>query len=290
MPDLKELLRAPCTAGLSVSSACSHFCRYCMVENKAAELGVPWRMKALPLGPVLEAARAMSGETVQLPVTHDIVPTNVGAVAAVIAELLPRNNRVVVVTKPFEVCVDKLTSAFPSARQSGALSFRVSVSSDDAELLRRWEPGAPLLEERMRVLKKLSAGGWRVGASIAPMLDIPNAVRLFRSLEPYCTDTIYVAKMAQGDKLRPRGRLTAADIETLRSQCADVRLLAEVHAQLARSPLFSPKFCAAEYDPWAFGSESAYYDRLKNAYVAGLLSAEELSDAQDPVRRKLTTF
>jgi hypothetical protein len=97
------------------------------------------------------------------------------------------------------------------------------------------------------------------------MLDIPNVVRLFRNIEPFCNDTIYVAKIAEGSLLIPRGGISASDIETLRHQCADIDMLAFIHEELRSSPLFAPKFCASEYDPWAFGSETDYYDSLKAA-------------------------
>jgi hypothetical protein len=51
-------------------------------------MGIPWRMKNLPLGPILEKASHMRGEIVQLPVTHDVTPNNVNECMAVIEVLL----------------------------------------------------------------------------------------------------------------------------------------------------------------------------------------------------------
>jgi DNA repair photolyase len=128
------------------------------------------------------------------------------------------------------------------------LRFRLSITTDDENLLRKWEPGAPSYEERIHVLRYLHAEGWKVGLSIAPMLDIQNVVAMYNNLEKYCNDTIYVAKMAEGEKLVTRGSLKAEDIALLHSQCADLSLLKSVSSQLKKSSLFAPKFCIHEYD------------------------------------------
>lgn len=219
-------------------------------------------MRNLPIEHILEEASKLHDEIVQLPVTHDITSTNVELCIQAISKLV-QHNQIVIVTKPVEECVDEIIAAFPEARLSQKITFRISISSDDDILLGKWEPGAPRYQERVHVLQKLYRLGWRVGANIAPMLDIPNVVRLFRNIEPFCNDTIYVAKIAEGSLLKARGMLKGSDIETLRQQCADIEMLASIHAQLKSSPLFAPKFCTNEYDPWAFGSETEYYDSLK---------------------------
>ncbi len=266
IPNLKTFLRPPCTAGISVSTGCSNYCSYCFVENEANRMGVPWRMRNLPIEHVLEEASKIRDEIVQLPVTHDITPTNVELCIQAISRLI-QYNQIVIVTKPVEECIDEIIAAFPEARLSQKITFRISISSDDDILLGKWEPGAPRYQERLHVLQKLYQLGWRVGGNIAPMLDIPNVVRLFRNLEPFCNDKIYVAKIAEGSLLKPRGMLQSSDIETLRQQCADIEMLASIHTQLESSPLFAPKFCVNEYDSWAFGSETEYYDSLKAAAI-----------------------
>ncbi|NEP19196.1 MAG: radical SAM protein [Leptolyngbya sp. SIO4C1] len=235
IPNLKAFLRAPCTAGLSVSTGCSNYCSYCFVENEANRMGVPWRMRNLPIEHILSEASKLRGEIVQLPVTHDITPFNVELCIQAISELV-QHNQVVVVTKPFEECIDAIIAAFSQEHLKRKITFRISISSDDDTLLRKWEPGAPLYQERFHVLKKLHQLGWRVGANIAPMLDIPNVVHLFRTLEPFCNDTIYVAKIAEGHLLKPRGALKASDIEVLRQQHADIEMLTSIHVQLQNSP------------------------------------------------------
>eukprot|EP01084_Bolivina_argentea_P051993 95545_1 len=252
--DLQEFLRPPCTKGVSISNGCSNNCGYCFVRHKAEEYGLhsnDWKtMKSLRLKSILAKADNIKNEIIQFPTTHDITPNNINECLSVIHKLL-ENNQVVVVTKPFESCIDKITQVFNDKKSH--LQFRLSITSNDNEILTKWEPGAPKYDERVRCLKKLYTNGWTVGLSIAPMLDVGNVVSMYKELEPYCNDKIYVAKMAQCDKIKPNYKLKPKDIQQVKNDCDNLQLLQQVHDELKKSPLFSPKFCA---NGWKIGRES----------------------------------
>ena len=65
----------------------------------------------------------------------------------------------------------------------------------DNDILHYWEPGAPLFEERLTSLRYAFEAGYDTSVSAEPMLDSKNAVALFKTLEPYVTDSIWLGKM-----------------------------------------------------------------------------------------------
>jgi len=279
IPDHESYFRPPCVDGLSAALGCENDCRYCFVRNDALADGMTereWRMpQKVDLAPVIAKASYKRDGPVQFPTTHDITPMILEDCIKVLRALLVAGNTVIIVTKPWRRCMKRMMKEFADYKDQ--LLFRFSITAGKDEILRLWECKAPRLKERLDCLHMAHAEGFQTGISIAPMLDIANVVELFHSLEPYVTDKIYLAKMAQGEKLSGEGsQAREDDIERIRRECGDKALLQSVVDQLKDNPKFAPKFCVDEYDPWAddwSGNHSLgipTYERYERAVAEGL--------------------
>ena len=73
--------------------------------------------------------------------------------------------------------------------------FRFTIGAYDNRILGFWEPGAPTFQERLACLRYAFENGFTTSISMEPMLDAPNAVKLFHRLAPYVTDSIWLGKL-----------------------------------------------------------------------------------------------
>lgn len=135
----------------------------------------------------------MSGR-IMFPTSHDIVdiPGIREACFITLGKLLESDNEVLVTTKPrFSIIqqIDKLYSHYKEH-----LQFRFTITSVDDNLLRFWEPNAPLLNERLESLKYAYKREYKTSVSIEPFLD-RKPQTLISMVEPFCTESIWVGKM-----------------------------------------------------------------------------------------------
>lgn len=103
-------------------------------------------------------------------------------------------NDVLVVSKPHLICVQRLCNEFDAFKSR--ILFRFSIGSLDESLAAFWEPGAPMIRERVECLKHAHAAGFATSVSMEPMLaGTDDAMATFTALEPFVTEKIWLGKM-----------------------------------------------------------------------------------------------
>jgi DNA repair photolyase len=120
--------------------------------------------------------------TVMFPTTHDITPQFLEPCVQVLANLLTAGNRVLIVTKPHRVCVERLCAEFAGFKDQ--ILFRFTIGAMDDRVLAFRDTHAPRFSERFACLKYAHRKAFETSVSIEPMLDPPNVVRLFHCLKP----------------------------------------------------------------------------------------------------------
>ena len=74
------------------------------------------------------------------------------------------------------------------------MQFRFTITSSNDDLLRFWEPNAPLFKERFDSLRLAFSEGFRTSVSMEPFLDY-HPEELVEQVEPYCTESVWIGKM-----------------------------------------------------------------------------------------------
>ena len=181
----------------NIGSGCSHGCRYCYAEKMAVRFGriadsEAWQEETLR--DVSTSGCKKYASTVMFPTTHDITPAFLPAYRVHLYNLLVAGNTVLLVSKPHLESIQSICSEFSSFRDT--MMFRFTIGGLNAEVMRHWEPGAPLFEERFQCLKHAFEQGYTTSVSAEPMLGGRNeAVKLHFLLEPYITKEIWFGKM-----------------------------------------------------------------------------------------------
>jgi DNA repair photolyase len=111
----------------------------------------------------------------------------------VLENLLNAGNHVLVVSKPHEVCIERICDEFEDFRDQ--IIFRFSIGACDDSLLSYWEPNAPSYEERFAALRYAYVRYFETSVSVEPMLDSANIDILISELSPFVTHSIWIGKM-----------------------------------------------------------------------------------------------
>jgi len=180
---------------------CTHRCRYCYARAFALRFG---RIaSAKEWGTTYNSEnwtealkkRSPTKGIVMFPSSHDITLEHLRVCLATARRILQAGNRLLVVSKPQLYCINALMADARLLQRTDNLTFRFTITADDDRLLRYWEPGAPLFAERLKCLQQAHYRGFSTSVSIEPMLDSRNIVRLFHTVKPFVTDTIWIGKM-----------------------------------------------------------------------------------------------
>ena len=218
-------------ASVNIGTGCSHNCRYCYACGNALWRNqIPsrdeWTTERLKPNP--PRAKKYNGR-VMFPTTHDISPFYLEAAVATLRGLLEQGNHVLIVSKPHLICIQRLCREFENFKAQ--ILFRFSIGSLDESLAAFWEPGAPMIKERVDCLKFAHAAGFATSVSMEPMLaGTDDAVATVNALAPFVTDKIWLGKMnkvsQRVDQRDPEVRRRCIQIGKL--QCdSEVRRLVE---------------------------------------------------------------
>lgn len=155
---------------------CANGCKYCYARRilHRFEPDVDFDN---PTQHLTNAAAALLVKTVggviMFPTMHDISSDNKRNYEHYLHILLSRNNKVLIVTKGnkeiFEV-IDSITTCYPSKLCN--IELRVTITSANNDILKRFEPNAPSFSERLKLLKYAKGAGFKISISCEPMLDI----------------------------------------------------------------------------------------------------------------------
>lgn len=167
------------------------------------------------------------------PSSHDIVdiPEVEKACFDVLAKLFKRGNDVLVTTKPRETIIKKIHSVFSDYKEQ--IQFRFTITSRNDDLLKFWEPNAPLFEERMSCLEFAFSNDYKTSVSIEPFLD-HDPQTLVKMVAPCSTESIWIGKM----NYIPRNHLPESSLfyySEIRKNCEKEHLL-KIHKDLKDFP------------------------------------------------------
>ena len=129
---------------------------------------------------------------VMFPTSHDITKESLFNCLIVLKKLIDSENEVLITTKPRLNCVKIICNDF--WKRKDFIQFRFTITSINDDLLKFWEPGAPLINERYESLKYAYEQGYKTSISIEPFLDI-DPFNLVEKLIPYVTESIWIGKM-----------------------------------------------------------------------------------------------
>ncbi len=223
---------------VNIVLGCAHKCRYCYARASAL------RRRQIPNLQVwgenyhtlrekeVQKRRRNVGGTVMFPSTHDIVPEFLEPALIVIGNILRAGNRILIVSKPHLECIEAICRSFSAFRSR--ILFRFTIGAMDNTVLKYWEPGAPAFEERLASLKYAHDNGFATSVSCEPMLDGENVVALFRALEPFVTDSIWIGKM-NGIDYRVEPGTDPKAIQRIKDGQTDKRVR-DIHAALKDEP------------------------------------------------------
>jgi DNA repair photolyase len=203
------------TSSVNVIKGCAHDCLYCYAKAQAIRFGraTPESWQCEELLPLKKFGKRKG--RIMFPTTHDITLENYEHCVGAIKRMLAAGNRLLIVSKPDSLVFDRLFDDVVIRHYHNATEFRFTIGSMDRRTLAFWEPGAPSFAERLYVLMRACRHGFKTSVSVEPMLDsrLEDIVRLFHTLEPYVTETIWFGRMNMAAaRLRLNGH---GDPETL---------------------------------------------------------------------------
>jgi DNA repair photolyase len=158
---------------VNIQYGCQHGCRYCYAMNMAR------RFNRIPqdgwTNPIFKWRLDLpKNTTVMFPSTHDIHEDNLMYCLEIIGQLLDRGNRLLIVSKPHLECIKSICWHFKY--DIDKIEFRFTIGSTDNDILRYWEPNAPLFTERIASIKWALNCDHKVSISCEPLLDKDCAI------------------------------------------------------------------------------------------------------------------
>jgi DNA repair photolyase len=179
----------------NIINGCSHDCKYCYARGMKIRFnqlgGREWTEEQLRVDPETAKILKRSGR-IMYPTAHDITPQHLEEHVIFIRRQMEAGNSLLIVSKPHVDCVRRLCQEF--ADNKDRITFRFTIGSIDNDVLRFWEPGAPLFEERLESLQLAYDQGFRTSISAEPMLE-GNVDALIDAVSPFVTDTIWLGKI-----------------------------------------------------------------------------------------------
>jgi DNA repair photolyase len=136
--------------------------------------------------------KLVEGGRVMFPSSHDITPDHLQESIQFLRNILAPGNEVLLVSKPHLECIKAICDEFIECKEK--ILFRFTIGSANDEVLKFWEPGAPLFDERIESLKYAFDAGYETSISCEPMLD--NKIGdVIVSVKPFVTHSVWLGKM-----------------------------------------------------------------------------------------------
>lgn len=186
---------------------CQHNCGYCYARSLLAFRGM-WNAQSPAKAPISEIRKVVArklrpGQVVRLGgMTDCFQPMERSAKVTyrTIQMLNARRVHYLVVTKNDLVATDP----YLEVMDRDLAHVQVSITTTDADLSRRVEPGAPVPEQRIAAAERLQAEGFDVAVRLSPFihefvdLDIINAIRCDKILVEFLRVNTWIEKWLQG--------------------------------------------------------------------------------------------
>lgn len=139
-------------------------------------------------------------QDIMFPTTSDILPEWYEQYRRRIHSILSAGHSLVLVSKPHLEVWEKLSGELLNFQNR--IIVRFTMASQDNNLLRLLEPGAPCFEERLECLKLMHRAGYRTSVSMEPAIDLPNTPDTIKRILPYCNTDIWVGTMNHLTRIR----------------------------------------------------------------------------------------
>lgn len=183
------------TSNVNLLFGCSHNCKYCYAKKMAIRFGRKdentWKIMELNDKRLNCNYKKRRGR-IMFPSSHDIVPEYKNECLMVLEKLLNSDNSVLITSKPHFNVIQDLCDKFTNFKD--LIQFRFTITSINNNILKFWEEGAPLFEERLNSLKYAYNMRFKTSVSIEPFLD-KNPIPLVEKIYPYVSETIWIGKM-----------------------------------------------------------------------------------------------
>ena len=129
---------------------------------------------------------------IMFPSAHDILPEILDNFLIVLKKLLKAGNSVLIVSKPWPYCIEKIINMVKKYRDK--IGFRFTITSFSKNRLDFWEPNAPGYSDRLNSLLIAFMKGFKTSVSIEPFLD-SDPTKVIMKVAPHVSNTIWVGKM-----------------------------------------------------------------------------------------------
>lgn len=136
---------------------------------------------------------------IMFPTSHDITLESVDNYIIVLKKLLKVRNNVLITTKAKQKCISKIYREIfkENKKYKSQVEFRITIGSNDNNILNIYEKNAPSLYERLFNLSALSLNGFKTSVSIEPFLD-KNPIDLIKNICEFMSfkGTIWLGSMS----------------------------------------------------------------------------------------------
>jgi len=181
---------------LNFMKGCMHDCKYCYAKEQGIRFkrNTPDNWVNEQVNPKVFNKKFKKVEgRIMVPSTHDLTPDNIEYSIEFLRKILLSGNEVLIVSKPHLEVIRRVCEEFGEYRDK--ILFRFTIGSNDSEILKFWEPGAPGYDERRDSLIHAFNKGFSTSVSIEPILDMKNIDVLINDLIDYVSDSIWLGKM-----------------------------------------------------------------------------------------------
>ena len=188
------------TVNVNIYHGCPNDCLYCYAKSIAIHYGrmTPenWKDWTVNQNTLNKNYRTRNGR-IMFPSSHDITPENLFYYQITLLKLVSAGNFVLVVSKPVFDCIKSICDHFTNYRDK--ILFRFTITSQNDDVLKFWEPNAPSYEERLRSLQYAFDNHYQTSVSCEPYLD-DSIMDLVEETRAYVTDSIWIGK---ANRLKP---------------------------------------------------------------------------------------
>ena len=205
----------------NIGVGCSHNCLYCYARTNAlkfkwvdsTESWIDEKLKD-KMPPTTKKKGI-----VMFPTAHDITPFYLDSSLKSLKALLSNGNKVLIVSKPHMVCVEAMCKELLPWKNN--ILFRFTIGTNDETRAKFWEPGAPSIIERFYCLRYAYDKGFATSVSMEPILGtVEETFDMFKVMEPFVTDTIWVGKM---NRIDTRVKKSSVMIEAACKEVAEMQ-------------------------------------------------------------------